>query len=263
MAAEFDELEKAPEGAHKGQMLLGAFVAVFAPMGDCIDAEHDFLERNPSNPYSPGYSSYAFDNGTSKRLDVTHLGFNFGLFFEYMPLDYLGARIKLRRTVITQRSNFGTDYENWNIALYQDFSFMAGPTLHVTNRRMWDIVLSPLVGYSIGTYNAAPVAGNILVDRGKLFNFVSGDRTTLDYFVTGKRKRSVKGLLYGAEINLTIYFSGGLFISLGADWLRNPLKLGSFNVVNPLTERTYNDGKGLGTIDAIGGILSAGYAFSN
>ena len=262
MAAEFDELEKAPEGAHKGQMLLGAFVSVFAPMGDCIDAEHSFLKQNPQNPAVP-YSSYAFENGTSKRLDVTHLGFNFGLFFEYMPLDYLGARIKLRRTVITQRSNFGTDYENWNIALYQDFSFMAGPTLHVTNRKMWDIVLSPLVGYSIGTYNAAPVAGNILIDRGKQFDFISGERTTFDYFVTGTRKKSVKGLLYGAEINLTIYFSGGLFISLGADWLRNPLKLGSFDVRNPQTEGYYNDRKGLGTIDAIGGIVSAGYAFSN
>ncbi len=261
-AAEFDELEKAPEGAHKGQMLLGAFAGAYMPIGDCIDAEHSFLERNPQNPIVPP-STYSFENGTTKRLEVTHLGFGFGLFFEYMPLDHLGVRLKFRRTVIAQRSNFGTDYENWNIDLYKDISLMAGPTLHVTNRRMWDIVLSPLVGYAIGTYNAAPVAGNILIDRAKQFEFMSGDRLLEDYMVTGTRKKSVKGLLYGVELNLTLYFSGGFFLSIGADWLRNPLNLSAFSVRNPQTERYYNDRKGLGTIDSIGGVISAGYAFSN
>ena len=45
-AADFDELDKPPEGAHKGQMLLGAFFSIGMPFGNCIDAEHDFLENS-------------------------------------------------------------------------------------------------------------------------------------------------------------------------------------------------------------------------
>ncbi len=47
-AADFDELDKPPEGAHKGQMLLGAFFSIGMPFGNCIDAEHAFLETRLS-----------------------------------------------------------------------------------------------------------------------------------------------------------------------------------------------------------------------
>jgi hypothetical protein len=82
--------------------------------------------------------------------------------------------------------------------------------------------------------------------------------------VTGETKRSVNGLTYGAELNCTIYFSGGLFVSFGGEWIRNNLDFGkAYDVTNPQTTRKYfNDGSS-GVIDSYSFILTAGYAFSN
>jgi hypothetical protein len=42
--------------------------------------------------------------------------------------------------------------------------------------------------------------------------------------MTGENERSFSSLTYGAELNCTIYFSGGLFVSFGADWTRIELQ---------------------------------------
>ncbi len=241
-ATQFDELDKPPEGAHKGQMLLGGFVSVGVPFGSCIDAESQFLKG----------STYTFPNGTVKQVQVSHLAFGLGLSFEYMPFDYVGARAKLRQSSIVQRSNFGPDYENFRGSLYKDVSLYVGPAFHTTVRKRWDFTLMPAIGYAFGVYHASPVGSKILVD------------TSTGNGVTGETKRNVNGLTYGAELNCTIYFSGGLFMSLGGEWVRNSLNFGkAFDVTNPQTGKKYfNDGSS-GIIDSYCFILTAGYAFSN
>lgn len=235
-AVEFDELDKPPEGAHSGQMLLGAFFAIGKPYGSLVDAEDEFLED----------TTYSFDNETTKLVEVSHLSFGFGLIFEYMPIDHLGLKTNLRRSIIIQRTNFGSEYENWRGTLYSDYSFYFGPTIHATTRRSWDFTLTPLVGYYYGSYNATPVAQKIIDDY------------------DGKTKKTVSGLSYGVEFNFATYFSGGPFLTLGVEWLRNKLDLGSqYELANPHTSSSYYQGKTSGTIDAINFKLSTGYAFSN
>jgi len=61
-----------------------------------------------------------------------------------------------------------------------------------------------------------------------------------------------------------LFFSGGLLISLGGEWIRIPIKMdGPIKESNPQTERTYMNGKTSGNIDNIRFIISAGYAFKN
>ena len=43
----------------------------------------------------------------------------------------------------------------------------------------------------------------------------------------GDRKSDVSGITYGAELNLTMYFSGGFYISLGTDWNKYPVNIQS------------------------------------
>ncbi len=235
-AVEFDELDKPPEGAHRGQMLLGAFFSMGVPQGDIIDAENDFLKD----------TNYEFDNETIKRIEVSHLSFGFGLSFEYMPFDRFGIKSKLRRTVIVQKTNFGSEYRNWRGYLYRDYSFYAGPTVHATYRRSWDFTLSPLIGYSYGRFIATPV----------------GKKTIEGY--EGKTMQNAQGLSYGAEINFTAYFSGGLFLSIGFEWLRHSLSFESaYELTNPDTNAEYFEGKSSGTIDSYSVIITSGYAFSN
>lgn len=235
-AADFDELDKPPEGAHKGQMLLGGFFSIGVPYGNSIDAENNFVKG----------STYTFSgSGTTKLVEVSHLSFGMGLVFEYMPIDYVGIKSRLKRTAIVQRSNFGPDYENWRGYLYQDISLSVGPSFHTTSRKMWDFTLTPVIGYAFARYEAAPVAGQIL----------SSD-------ISGKRKKSMNGFTYGAELNCTLYFSGGLFISVGADWTRNMIDFGGPMDIKK-NGATYFNGKSSGVIDSLGCIISAGYAFFN
>ncbi|HSV96638.1 MAG TPA: hypothetical protein VLM75_06855 [Spirochaetota bacterium] len=244
-AADFDELDKPPEGAHKGQMLLGAFFSIGMPFGSCLDAENAFLEG----------STYTIDagEGLAKAFEVSHLYFGVGFSFEYMPFDHVGAKIRLKRNSVVQKTNFGSDYENWRGYLYKDLSFYLGPSFHVTTRKRWDFTLTPMIGYAFATYHAAPVASKILVHNTTLIG------------VTGENERSFSALTYGAELNCTIYFSGGLFVSLGCDWTRLNCSFGEpFNITNPQDlSKVYFDGATSGTIDAVAFILTAGYAFSN
>lgn len=234
-ATEFDELDKPPEGAHEGQLLIGAFFTLGWPKSDLIDAEDKFLKG----------STYTFDNNITKKLEVSHQSFSFGVNGEYMPINHLGCFLRLQRTYLIQNTAFGSDYENWKGYLYKDFSIYVGPAIHATNRKAWDFVLIPLLGYSFGKYNATPVA-----------------KKTIDGY-GGDTGRKSNALSYGAELNCTIYFTGGLYITFGGEWIRNTIKLGKdFTLTNPQTGNTYN-AKTSSTIDTYSIIISAGYAFSN
>lgn len=234
-AAEFDELDKPPEGAHEGQMLLGFFSVFGVPGGSFIDAEKDFVDG----------STYTFqDSDITKELDVSHLSFGIGISFEYMPIDYIGACVKLRRTYIVQKTNFGSEYENWKGYLYRDISLFIGPAFHATNRKRWDFILTPMLGYAFSKYNATPVAKQLL-----------------DGY-EGKTQKSSNGLAYGAELTCTIYFSGGLYISLGGEWIRNKIDLGSaFDLTNPQTGNKYTASSS-GEMTSLNALVAIGYAFA-
>lgn len=233
-ASEFEELDKPPEGAHEGQMLLGGFISMGIPSGDIIDAEKSFLKNN----------YYTFENTeTTKELIVNHLEYNYGICFEYMPIDHIGIKGKLRRATVIQRTAFGSDYRNWSKTLFYTNSFLAGPVFHLTNRRQWDISLNPLIGYGKGRFRASPVAAKL----------ISG------YY--GDGERSVSGMIYGTELNLIIFFSGGFYLTIGGEYTYYPI---SFSPAYTLRQsgNTYSATNG-GTIKTMDIIISAGYAFSN
>ncbi len=234
-ASEFDELDKPPEGAHEGQILLGGFISIGMPIGNIIDAENSFVQEQ----------THTFENEVTKRIKLSHMSFGLGVTGEYMPINHLGIKTKFRRSIIIQRTVFGADYKNWRMVTYSDYSLYLGPSFHATNRKSWDFVLTPYIGYSYGKYDATPVAGQ------------------LKESYNAPNSRSVSGLSYGSDLICTIYFSGGLYVSFGGEWTRNTLNFGS-----PYTE-TYSggdpfmDGATSGTIDNICFTLEAGYAFMN
>lgn len=235
-ATEFEELDKPPDGAHKDQMLFSFFICYGIPRGKFIDAEENFLKG----------STYTFsDNDITKALEISHLSYSVGLSYEYMPIDYIGAAAKLRRSYVMQKTNFGQDYENWKGYLYRDISLHIGPALHATTRKRWDFILTPMIGFASSKYTATPVAKKIL----------SG--------YSGDTRRKSNHLSYGAELNCTIYFSGGLIISLGGEWIRNRLDIGdSLTLTNPQTQASYKDISS-GNMDCINAVISAGYALYN
>ncbi len=152
MASEFEELDKPPEGAHEGQMLLGVFVSAGLPFGDLITAEDDFLTGN----------WYILSSGTMKELIVNHLAFDMGISFEYMPIDHVGAKSKLRYTSVVQRTAFGSENENWNQGLFSVYSILLGPSFHLTVRKQWDVTFTPEFGYGFGQYEATPIASKLV-----------------------------------------------------------------------------------------------------
>jgi hypothetical protein len=236
-AAQFEELEKPPEGAHKGQILLGAFASIGVPYGRIIKAEGNFV-RN---------STYTFtDNLITKKIMLQHLFYSYGIFFEYMPVDHLGLKAKIKKSNITQRSQFGAEYQNWSKTLYSEYSFFIGPTVHFTARKQWDIGVTPLVGYAIGEYNATPIARRLV------------------YTMFGFRKKNVNNVVIGSELNVCIYFSGGFYMSFGCDWAMNMLTFGrAFQVYNMQTYKNFFPGGRSSYLHSVSFILSAGYAFSN
>jgi hypothetical protein len=237
MPAEFDELDKPPEGAHEGQMLLGAFFLFGWPSGSLIDSENDFVKG----------SYYTFSNDITKSLEVSHQAYILGLSFEYMPLSRIGAVAKFRRTYIMQNTKFGSEYQNWKGYLYSDWAFHIGPALHATTRKSWDFVFTPLIGYAFAQVDATPVAKKTLARDG----------------YTGDTRRQSDGFSFGAQLNCTIYFTGGLFVSIGGEWIRNMIDLGGdYNLTNPQTGRKYS-GNSQSALDIYSILISAGYAFSN
>ncbi|MCL1865760.1 MAG: hypothetical protein FWF73_08130 [Spirochaetes bacterium] len=234
-ASLLEELDKPPEGAHEGQMLIGCFGSIGSPYGNTIDSEYNFLT----------YDIYVFtESGITKEFLITHLSYDFGVFFEYMPIDYVGIKSKLKKVYIVQRTLFGSDYQNWNEPLYNGYSFHIGPSIHFINRKWWDISLTPMIGYSIAKYNPTPIAGKIKPGY------------------SGTNKRDVNGIVYGGEINFSMYFSGGLYISAGVDVNQYPLSFSpEITLVNPDTSR-YTD-MSSGFIRTINFVVSVGYAFSH
>ncbi len=256
-AVRFEELDKAPEGAHYGQMLLGVFGTMAYPMGNIINAEQDFVR----------FSTYTFnDNNITKLVTLSHLHFSYGIIFEYMPINYLGVKFKGKRTSLIQRTNFGSDFKNWSTELYNDLSMYVGPSLHTTKRKRWDITLTPFIGYAFGRFKATPVAAKIF--NTFTYNLATGEFFPQLYLYTYGRKKISNNVAFGAEVNITIYFTGGLFISLGADYSLYMLNFdGSFYMINPVIKNTYNTDiyytGSSSLVHAVGGIISVGYAFSN
>jgi len=240
-ASIFEGLDKIPVGAHEGQMLIGVFGSIGMPFGDLIKTEKNFVKND----------TYTFsESGIKKEFLITHLAYDFGLFFEYMPIDYVGIKSKLKKTCIVQRTLFGSDFNNWDIPLYENYSFLIGPSIHFTNRKKWDISLTPMVGYSIAEYKQTPVAEQLLENY------------------PGNKKRNVNGIIYGAELNYARYLSTGLYISAGFEWNRYSLsfspevelgKPDSNTPTNIIIEKTLSSGN----IQSINFILSVGYAFSH
>jgi len=234
-ASIFEELDKPPEGAHEGQMVIGIFGSIGMPFGNLIDAENDFVDGD----------RYIFsESGVIKEFLITHLAYDFGFFFEYMPIDYVGIKSKIKKINIVQRTLFGADYNNWNKSLYSGYSFLIGPSIHFINRKRWDISLTPLVGYSFAKYNPTAVAENLIENY------------------SGGKKKNVNGIIYGVELNYARYLSTGLFLSIGFDWNKYPISLSpEVKLINPHTSKSMNISSG--DIQSINLDLSIGYAFDN
>ena len=243
MASEFEELDKPPEGAHEGQMLLGGFVSAGLPFGDLITAEDDFLIGN----------WYILSSETMKELIVNHLAFDFGISFEYMPIDHVGVKSKLRYTSVVQRTAFGSENENWNQGLFSCYSILLGPSFHLTVRKQWDVIFTPELGYGFGQYEATPIASQLVG------NYNNGGA------------KDISCLIFGSELTLTIYFSGGVYMSLGTEYTYYPISFSpSYSLTQPLDNatnangngRTYSAGTG-GSLQTVNLTISVGYAFSN
>ncbi len=234
-ASEFDELDKPPEGIHKDQIMLTASVSIGLPYGDLIAAEEKFTKT----------STYTFENEITKLIYLSHLAFGITISGEYMPIDYIGIRSKIRRSVIIQNTNFGADYQSWKKTLYSDYSVYFGPSFHVSNRKPLDIAVSPMVGYAFATYNPTPIAG-ILING-----------------YTPPPTQEFSTITYGIDAMLSIFFSGGLVVQIGAEWIRNNVVFSSTpEAVNPQTSQIFYT-KQSATIDSILFCVSAGYAFYN
>jgi len=234
-ASEFDELDKPPEGIHKDQFFIVGSVSIGIPYGGLISAEEKFTKT----------SSYTFENEVTKLIYLSHLAFGMSLSAEYIPIDYVGIRLKLRRGVIVQYTNFGKDYESWKKMLYSDYAMYGGLSLHLTNRKPWDISLSPLIGYMYATYYPTPIAKKLITGY--------QPPPTQEYTT----------MVYGAELLLSVFFSGGFMIQLGSEWIRNPVNFSSIpDNTNPQTNQKFYTKKSA-TIDSILFCVSAGYAFYN
>lgn len=235
-ASKFDELDKEPLGAHKGQMLLGAFFTMGAPIGDTVTAENTFIEN----------SVYTFaSSGISKLVWLSDIAFSAGIIFEYMPIDHLGIKGKIKGTLNIQRTLFGPNYQNWSQITYRDVSFYAGPSAHVSNRKQWDVTFTPYFGYAVGGWTPA-ISANVLNKTVYFTEVYAG------------------GFTMGGEVNFTAYFAGGLFVALGFDWTMNMMTINTpFTFTNLQTGAVYAPEKKEFINHTLNFIISAGYAFSN
>ncbi len=234
-ASQFAELDKPPEGAHEGQMLLSGTISIGLPIGEMIDQEKSFVNGN----------TYMLNNGTTKELLVNHLTFSYGVSFEYMPLNHIGAKSILRSRSVVQRTQFGSTYRNWSKRLYKEYSLVLGSAFHLTERKSWDVSFTPLLGYSFGQYNATPIAA-----------------TLLETYKGEKRERSTHALIYGGELSIIAYFSGGFFFSLGLEYSICGLSWDSkFNLSQ--NNNNFMTDKTSGSIHTATIAMYAGYAFSN
>lgn len=231
-ASEFDELDKPPEGIHKNQFLIMGAVAMGRPYGDLILAEENFTKK----------TVYTFENEISKLMYLSHLSFGFSISAEYVPLDYIGVRTKFRRGIIMQNTNFGKDYQSWRKTLYSDYSMFFGPAFHITYRKPWDIAVSPLIGYTFASYHPTPIADELIAGY------------------ESPPAQHYSGLTYGVDVFLSIFFSGGLVVQIGGEWIRSPVSFSEIpDAQNPQTSQIFFNKK-TAQIDSILFSISAGYA---
>ncbi len=258
----WEELDKSPEGAHRGQMLVGAFATFGIPKGKIINNEKGFVKN----------STYTFqDSLITKKITLLHYAISYGLFIEYMPVDYLGLKLKARNLSILQSTNFGSEYRNWSRIIYNDYSAYFGPSLHFPMRRNWDISLTPLIGYAFGRYVATPIAARLIFsDYSNINQYGIAADASFMYF-HGNRKQVVNSLSAGADLNLSLYISGGLFLSFGCEWIMNMLKFNKkFYLTNPIPSsglhlKSYRffARSNSSSLHSISFVFSAGYAVSN
>jgi hypothetical protein len=79
-----------------------------------------------------------------------------------------------------------------------------------------------------------------------------------------KRKKKADNVVVGAELNVSVYFTGGFFMSFGCDWTMNMLEFkDKFFMMNPQTLHLFFPMSTSSYLHSICFILSAGYAFSN
>ncbi len=233
-SSKFEELDKPPEGARKGQMLLGGYFSMGYPQGKVLDAENDFVKDY----------SYEISDDIYKLLWVSHLSFSYGASYEYMPIDYLGVKARLGRMFLVQRTRFGSEYENWREILYDEYSILVGPSLHATTRKRWDFTLTPFIGYVMADYTPTPIAKKLIAD-----------------YDAGQPK-DVSTYAAGAELNFTGYFSGGLYITFGFDWQVRFLDFGGGFTLEREGLAFFPGGRD-SRIYSYSFIFSAGYAFSH
>lgn len=249
--AKFEELDKPPEGAHKGQIFIGATMTMGVPLGDIFEEEKNFVKE----------MQYRFDeSGIYKKLWVSHLAFNFGLTGEYMPIDHLGVKGKVKYNMVIQRTLFGPDFENWTSSSYREISFLVGPVGHLTNRKQWDLTLTPMAGYAVAWFTPTPIAATLFKDNPDDPDDYPDDWNDHDYSNGGNRRAD--NFIFGAETTFTAYFSGGFFLSLGFDWTMNFMKFSSpFGL--ELGGNTYFENGSRAWFHTLSFAVSAGYAFSN
>jgi hypothetical protein len=237
-ASALDNLEKNPEGPHKNQMFLGGFVNIGSTLGDIITAESTFLENN----------IYEVVDGTWKEIMVTHLTFTVGISFEWMPIDHLGLKVKGRYSHIIQRTIFGTNYENFSATLYQDASFYLGIAGHLTNRKTWDVSLTPLFGYAIAWYTPTAIIPLMNLDDSNLSSY------------SGTSAEMVNNFTMGVELAFSLFFKGGIYFSIGFEWIMNFFK---FNSAPDVTQagKSFFDGQSESINHTLTAYVGIGYAF--
>lgn len=142
--------------------------------------------------------------------------------------------------------------------MYNDYSFLMGPAIHFTSRKQWDISLTPVAGYALAEYIAVPIA-DLLV-----YSFSRPSMMQLVWGYGGRRKKSTDNVVVGAELNVSVFFTGGFFMSVGCDWTMNMLTFNKpYYLMNPQTLHLFFPMTTSSYLHSICFILSAGYAFSN
>ncbi|MBN1498993.1 MAG: hypothetical protein JW982_02470 [Spirochaetes bacterium] len=233
-ATKFDELDKAPEGAYKGQIFFGGSLGLGYPFGNAIVSENDFISG----------TTYTFtENEITKEVDLVHLSFFSSLYAEYMPADHVGIKIFLDYLSIYQRTTFGSELENKNEVLYYHFGAFLGPDFHLTVRKPWDISFCPFIGYALGKYEAAVVAKELFPG------------------FTDNTVETSNGLVIGSELCANFFFNGGVYFSVGFNWIYSFISASeNLTRTTPSPPAVYDTPDSVNTINLI---ISFGYAYYN
>jgi hypothetical protein len=85
-------------------------------------------------------------------------------------------------------------------------------------------------------------------------------------YTGGSRKRNVNSLFYELELALAVYFSGGFYMSMGAQWSYFTMGFSpTFDISQTVNGNSYEymEGKSSSSLQSISVTISAGYAFLN